>query len=180
MRSGSCATTTNELCTRFASGKNSHTSHDASAPATRRRRLMSRGDDACHGSARQRTIAGLALPAHKPGGRAFSYEARHPMADTAKPQSCSDKYPRSPRRSRQDTCHDLSKENKDTLLDYYRRMLYIRRFEERTSQAYTQARIGGYCHLNLGEEATVVGLMSALRETDYLFTNYRDHGYAIE
>src|SRR5699024_11255932 len=87
MRSGSCATTTNELCTRFASEKNSHTSHDASAPATRRRRLMSRGDDACHGSARQRTMAGLALPAHKPEGRAFSYEERHTMADTAKPKS---------------------------------------------------------------------------------------------
>ncbi len=65
------------------------------------------------------------------------------------------------------------------LLDYYREMLFIRRFEERAARAYTQALIGGYCHLNLGEEAAVVGLMSALRPTDYLFTNYREHGYAI-
>src|SRR5699024_11972548 len=92
------------------------------------------------------------------------YEERHTMADTAKPKSGSARSSGSKRRSRKDTSHDLSKENKDTLLDYYRRMLYIRRFEERTAQAYTQARIGGYCHLNLGEEATVVGLMSALRE----------------
>ncbi len=65
------------------------------------------------------------------------------------------------------------------LLDHYRQMLLVRRFEERTAQAYTEAKIGGYCHLNLGEEATVVGLMNALTDRDYLFTNYRDHGYAL-
>ena len=58
-------------------------------------------------------------------------------------------------------------------------MVLIRRFEERAARAYTEALIGGYCHLNLGEEAAVVGLMSALRPADYLFTNYREHGYAI-
>ncbi|HEX3712569.1 MAG TPA: thiamine pyrophosphate-dependent enzyme, partial [Trebonia sp.] len=62
---------------------------------------------------------------------------------------------------------------------YYRDMVLIRRFEERAARAYTEALVGGYCHLNLGEEAAVVGLMSALRPTDYLFTNYREHGYAI-
>ncbi|MFC5183431.1 pyruvate dehydrogenase (acetyl-transferring) E1 component subunit alpha [Actinomadura harenae] len=64
-------------------------------------------------------------------------------------------------------------------VEYFRQMLLVRRFEERTARAYTEAKIGGYCHLNLGEEATVVGLMAALRPTDYLFTNYREHGYAI-
>ncbi|MDS1271425.1 pyruvate dehydrogenase (acetyl-transferring) E1 component subunit alpha [Lipingzhangella sp. LS1_29] len=73
----------------------------------------------------------------------------------------------------------IANEPPEALLDYYRRMLLVRRFEERTAQAYTQARIGGYCHLNLGEEATVVGLIDPLRPDDYLFTNYRDHGYAI-
>jgi pyruvate dehydrogenase E1 component alpha subunit len=67
----------------------------------------------------------------------------------------------------------------ETLIGYYRQMLLIRRFEERAARAYTEAKIGGYCHLNLGEEATVVGLMAALRPTDYLFTNYREHGYAL-
>ncbi len=66
-----------------------------------------------------------------------------------------------------------------TLLDFYRQMVLIRRFEERAARAYTQAEIGGYCHLNLGEEATVVGLLSALEPTDYLFANYREHGYAL-
>ncbi|MBB5642278.1 pyruvate dehydrogenase (acetyl-transferring) E1 component subunit alpha [Cryobacterium roopkundense] len=64
-------------------------------------------------------------------------------------------------------------------IDFYRQMMLIRRFEERAARSYTQALIGGYCHLNLGEEAAVVGLMAALRPTDYLFTNYREHGYAI-
>lgn len=67
----------------------------------------------------------------------------------------------------------------DALLGFYRQMVLIRRFEERAARAYTQAEIGGYCHLNLGEEATVTGLMSAMDRTDYLFTNYREHGYAI-
>jgi pyruvate dehydrogenase E1 component alpha subunit len=65
------------------------------------------------------------------------------------------------------------------LREFYRDMLLVRRFEERAARAYTEALVGGYCHLNLGEEAAVVGLMSALRPTDYLFTNYREHGYAI-
>ncbi|MCM6773581.1 pyruvate dehydrogenase (acetyl-transferring) E1 component subunit alpha [Nocardia sp. CDC159] len=70
-------------------------------------------------------------------------------------------------------------ESSETLRGYYRDMLFIRRFEERTAQSYQQAKIGGYCHLNLGEEATVVGLGAAMRPTDYLFTNYREHGYAL-
>jgi pyruvate dehydrogenase E1 component alpha subunit len=67
----------------------------------------------------------------------------------------------------------------DRLRDYYRQMQLIRRFEERTAEMYQRAKIGGYCHLNLGEEATVVGTMAAMAPQDYLFTTYREHGYAI-
>jgi pyruvate dehydrogenase E1 component alpha subunit len=67
----------------------------------------------------------------------------------------------------------------EQIRQFYRDMVLVRRFEERAARAYTEALIGGYCHLNLGEEAAVVGLMAALRPTDYLFTNYREHGYAI-
>ncbi|WP_228002662.1 pyruvate dehydrogenase (acetyl-transferring) E1 component subunit alpha [Nocardia australiensis] len=70
-------------------------------------------------------------------------------------------------------------EDAETLRGYLRDMMFVRRFEERAAQGYAQAKIGGYCHLNLGEEATVVGLAAAMRPTDYLFTNYREHGYAI-
>jgi pyruvate dehydrogenase E1 component alpha subunit len=65
------------------------------------------------------------------------------------------------------------------LLGYYRQMLLIRRFEEKAAEMYQRARIGGYCHLNLGEEATCVGLAAGMQPTDYLFTNYREHGYAL-
>ncbi len=58
-------------------------------------------------------------------------------------------------------------------------MVLIRIFEQRAAEMYTRAKIGGYCHLNLGEEATVVGLMAAVRPSDYLFTSYREHGYAL-
>ena len=67
----------------------------------------------------------------------------------------------------------------EVLRGYYRQMALVRAFELRAAQMYTQARIGGYCHLNLGEEATVVGLMAALESRDYLFTTYREHGYAL-
>lgn len=62
---------------------------------------------------------------------------------------------------------------------YYERMVLIRTFEMRAQEMYTRAKIGGYCHLNLGEEAVVVGLMAALEDRDYLFANYRVHGYAL-
>lgn len=101
------------------------------------------------------------------------------MADTAKPKAGGAKTTGSRKRGRKDSASGIEAEQPKTLLEYYRQMLLIRRFEERTAQAYTQARIGGYCHLNLGEEATVTGLMTALQERDYLFTNYREHGYAL-
>jgi pyruvate dehydrogenase E1 component alpha subunit len=70
-------------------------------------------------------------------------------------------------------------ESPEVLSGYYRQMSLIRAFELRAGEMYTRAKIGGYCHLNLGEEATVVGLLAALEPRDYLFTTYREHGYAL-
>jgi pyruvate dehydrogenase E1 component alpha subunit len=70
-------------------------------------------------------------------------------------------------------------ESAEVLRNYYQQMSLIRAFELRASEMYARAKIGGYCHLNLGEEATVVGLMAALQPRDYLFASYRDHGYAL-
>ena len=72
-----------------------------------------------------------------------------------------------------------SGESAETLVAFYRQMVLIRRFEEKTGEMYTRAKIGGYCHLNLGEEATIVGAISALEPQDYIFTNYREHGYML-
>jgi len=79
----------------------------------------------------------------------------------------------------QTRAHIPEGEDRDTLLSYYHQMLLIRRFEEKAGEMYTKAKIGGYCHLNLGEEATVVGFCAGLEPEDYVYTNYREHGYAI-
>src|SRR3954470_19571214 len=73
----------------------------------------------------------------------------------------------------------LRGEAPETLVNYYREMVLIRRFEQRAGEIYPRARIGGCCHLNLGEEATIGGLMAALEPRDYLLANYREHGYAL-
>ena len=67
----------------------------------------------------------------------------------------------------------------ETLRAYFQQMTLIRQFELKAKEMYQRAKIGGYCHLNVGEEATVVGLMDAIAERDYLYANYRVHGYAI-
>jgi dihydrolipoamide dehydrogenase len=73
----------------------------------------------------------------------------------------------------------IDKKNRAELIRLYRQMYYIRRFEERCQEMYTRAKIGGYCHLNIGEEATVVGGIAALHAGDYIYTSYREHGHAI-
>jgi pyruvate dehydrogenase E1 component alpha subunit len=58
-------------------------------------------------------------------------------------------------------------------------MTLIRRFEERAGEMYARAKIGGFLHLSIGEEATIVGSARALRDTDYLISTYRSHGHAL-
>ena len=65
------------------------------------------------------------------------------------------------------------------LLEFYRQMLLIRRFEERAGQLYGMGLIGGFCHLYIGQEAVVVGMQAALQKTDSVITGYRDHGHMI-
>jgi pyruvate dehydrogenase E1 component alpha subunit len=60
-----------------------------------------------------------------------------------------------------------------------RSMLLQRRFEERTAEAYALGKIGGFCHLYIGQEAVSTGTLSVLREDDYIITTYRDHGQAL-
>src|SRR5258708_12605796 len=70
--------------------------------------------------------------------------------------------------------------NKDTLLEMYYEMVLIRHFEERSKELFHEKKIGGvYLHLYNGQEATGVGAVRALRDTDHVITAYRDHGIAI-
>ncbi len=74
---------------------------------------------------------------------------------------------------------DAPKSNSDSLKKLYADMLLIRRFEERAGQLYGMGLIGGFCHLYIGQEAVVVGLMGAAKEGDQQITAYRDHGHML-
>jgi len=67
----------------------------------------------------------------------------------------------------------------DRMLELYGRMVLIRRFEEEAERQYKAARIGGYCHLSSGQEATSVGAVEPLGADDLLVTGYRCHGFAL-
>ncbi len=72
-----------------------------------------------------------------------------------------------------------SSENPELLRALLHGMLLQRRFEEKVGEAYALGKIGGFCHLYIGQEAVSTGIMSMLREDDYVITTYRDHGQAI-
>ena len=72
--------------------------------------------------------------------------------------------------------HDI---DRDTLIDIYRQMLLCRRFEEKAAEAYSGGKIGGFCHLYIGQEAVAIGAISAIRKDDYVLTSYREHAHAI-
>jgi pyruvate dehydrogenase E1 component alpha subunit len=68
---------------------------------------------------------------------------------------------------------------KETVLDWYRQMVLIRRFEQRCSELYQEGKIGGFLHLYIGQEALAVGSIAAKQENDHVITAYRDHAHAI-
>ena len=67
----------------------------------------------------------------------------------------------------------------DQLVELYRQMILIRRFEEKSAEAYVAGKIGGFCHLYIGQEAVGVGAISAVRKEDYVLGSYREHGIAL-
>jgi len=67
----------------------------------------------------------------------------------------------------------------DLLHNMYKKMLLIRRFEEKAGQLYGMGKIGGFCHLYIGQEAVVVGIQSVQIEGDSIVTSYRDHGHML-
>jgi pyruvate dehydrogenase E1 component alpha subunit len=69
--------------------------------------------------------------------------------------------------------------NSETLLKLLNQMILIRRLEEKCAESYSLGKIGGFCHLYIGQEAVAVGAISAIRPDDYVLTSYRDHGHAV-
>jgi pyruvate dehydrogenase E1 component alpha subunit len=75
---------------------------------------------------------------------------------------------------------DINKDLTDAArIGYYKEMVRIRRFEERSIRAYQQGMIGGFLHLYIGQEAVAVGCVSLMGENDHIITTYRDHGHAL-
>ena len=69
--------------------------------------------------------------------------------------------------------------DKETLLDWYRQMVLIRRFEQRSAELYQLGKIGGFLHLYIGQEAVAVGSIAAKQGGDHVITAYRDHAHAL-
>jgi pyruvate dehydrogenase E1 component alpha subunit len=69
--------------------------------------------------------------------------------------------------------------NKDNCLNLYKKMLLIRKFEEKVSQLYAEGEIPGFVHLYIGEEAIAVGVCSNLNKDDFITSTHRGHGHLI-
>jgi pyruvate dehydrogenase E1 component alpha subunit len=69
--------------------------------------------------------------------------------------------------------------DRETLVNIYHEMVLVRRFEEKAAEAYSSGKIGGFCHLYIGQEAVAIGALSAIRKDDYVLTSYREHAHAI-
>lgn len=117
----------------------------------------------------------MAKPA-QPRAAAKKTTARAPASSTAKAAAT---VPPAPNRERpaEPQRYEATKEE---MLEFYRQMLLIRRFEEKAGQLYGLGLIGGFCHLYIGQEAVAVGLQSALEVgKDSVITGYRDHGHML-
>jgi pyruvate dehydrogenase E1 component alpha subunit len=68
---------------------------------------------------------------------------------------------------------------KETYLKWYKEMLLMRRFEEKCGQLYIQQKFGGFCHLYIGQEAVLSGMMQSIKPTDKVITAYRDHAHPL-
>jgi pyruvate dehydrogenase E1 component alpha subunit len=101
------------------------------------------------------------------------------VARSAKPKKAATAAPQIPNRERPSEPKRY-KATKEELLQLYKEMLLIRRFEERAGQLYGLGLIGGFCHLYIGQEAVAVGLQSAMTVgKDSVITGYRDHGHML-
>ena len=68
---------------------------------------------------------------------------------------------------------------REELHDFLREMLLYRRFEEKAEEAYAIGKIGGFCHLHIGQEAVALGFIGPLRTDDYAISAYREHTQAL-
>ncbi|WP_352430074.1 pyruvate dehydrogenase (acetyl-transferring) E1 component subunit alpha [Pyrinomonas sp.] len=82
-------------------------------------------------------------------------------------------------RRKEDQQARIAETDRDLLLHLLYQMVLIRRFEEKAAEAYSLGKIGGFCHLYIGQEAVAVGAISTIRPDDYVIASYREHGHAL-
>lgn len=78
-----------------------------------------------------------------------------------------------------DPTEQLERFSREELHRFMRQMLLFRRFEEKAEEAYAIGKIGGFCHLHIGQEAVALGFIDPLQDDDYVITAYRDHTQAL-
>src|SRR6266516_1238976 len=99
--------------------------------------------------------------------------AEQPQASSSTPGSDES------RKLKRDQKRRLENTDRETLIQLFRQMLLVRRFEEKAAESYSLGKIGGFCHLYIGQEAVAIGCISVLRTDDYVLTSYREHAHAI-
>jgi pyruvate dehydrogenase E1 component alpha subunit len=119
----------------------------------------------------------FALKQAKPQMSSQTSEARGTKSDNGTSAGVLDPPAQSESQSRAEAAQFA--EDRDTLVMMYHQMVLIRRFEEKCAESYSLGKIGGFCHLYIGQEAVAVGAISLLRKDDYVLTSYREHGQAI-
>src|SRR6056297_3519886 len=83
------------------------------------------------------------------------------------------------KKSKQSTSPKKQGFSKKTYIDWYKSMLLMRVFEEKSSALYIQQKFGGFCHLYIGQEAVLAGMVSAMDKEDNVITAYRDHAHPL-
>ncbi len=83
------------------------------------------------------------------------------------------------KKDKKSTNSKAQKFSKETYIEWYRSMLLMRVFEERCSALYIQQKFGGFCHLYIGQEAILAGMVSAMKKDDNVITAYRDHAHPL-
>lgn len=74
---------------------------------------------------------------------------------------------------------DMPEVSNEQLLEFYRKMVLVRLFEEACQRGFRQGKIGGYLHVYIGQEAITAGLLDAVKDEDRVITAYRDHAHAL-
>src|ERR671932_729454 len=101
------------------------------------------------------------------------------VMETAAPAADSSELQQQHEERKEEQKSKIDERERDQLLHLLYQMILIRRFEEKSAESYSLGKIGGFCHLYIGQEAVAVGALAAIRPDDYVLTSYRDHGHAL-